>query len=190
MESGFLTASSLSVSRNTPRERSGTRVFGLSCRANLMNLANAPRRSVLFSKENRMAKSLFGARLATGVFLASLGWAAPSFATYGGGACNTCAPVAVVQTSTVALAPQCQTVNQTVYETVYQNSPTTIMETRYRTEMRGRTLHRDAAGHRDFDRAAQVHRDEAGLPNQQRRTEVHRRQAGLCRLNASSANTR
>ena len=36
------------------------------------------------------------------------------------------------QCNVVALAPQCQTVSQTVYETVYENQPYTVMETRYR----------------------------------------------------------
>jgi hypothetical protein len=62
-----------------------------------------------------MSRFMSGARLGAGAVLAVLVWAGPGWATYGGGACHRCAPVAVVQTTTVALAPQCQTVNQTLY---------------------------------------------------------------------------
>src|SRR5262245_3366122 len=66
------------------------------------------------------------------------GMSTPAWATYGGGACHSCAPPAVVesQCNVVALAPQVRTVYQTVYETVYENQPTTVMETRYRTGYR------------------------------------------------------
>src|SRR5882757_2297801 len=84
-------------------------------------------------EELRMSRYMSGVRLLPGALLAVLGWTSPGWATYGGGACNRCAPAPVVQTTTVVLAPQCQTVNQTVYETVYENQPFTAMETRYRT---------------------------------------------------------
>ena len=81
-----------------------------------------------------MFKSFRAVRLATGAVAAMLaGTATPAWATYGGGACHSCAPSPVVATSVVALAPQVQTVYQTVYETVYENEPVTVMETRYRT---------------------------------------------------------
>ena len=81
-----------------------------------------------------MFKSLRTAGLGVGAAVAMLAWSAsPAWATYGGGACHSCAPTPVVATSVVALAPQVQTVYQTVYETVYENEPVTVMETRYRT---------------------------------------------------------
>ena len=83
-----------------------------------------------------MFKSLKVVRLAAGAAAALLGgFATPAWATYGGGACNRCAPAPVVATqlNVVSLAPQVETVYQTVYETVYENEPVTVMETRYRT---------------------------------------------------------
>src|SRR3954453_17877755 len=73
-----------------------------------------------------------------GAVVALLGLSPPAWATYGGGACHSCAPAPVIQTScnVVTLAPQCQTVVQTAYETVYENQPYTVMETRYRTGYR------------------------------------------------------
>src|SRR3954451_15031016 len=69
---------------------------------------------------------------------ALLGLGAPAWATYGGGACHSCAPAPVIATScnVVTLAPQCQTVTQTAYETVYENVPYTVMTTRYRLAYR------------------------------------------------------
>src|SRR3954451_1441191 len=64
-------------------------------------------------EELRMSRFANGARLLSGAVMAVLGWAGPGWATYGGGACHCRAPVAVVQPTTVVLAPQCQTVNQT-----------------------------------------------------------------------------
>src|SRR4051794_5927130 len=73
-----------------------------------------------------------------GAVVALCGLSAPAWGTYGGGACHTCAPAPVIQTTcnVVTLAPQCQTVLQTAYETVYENQPYTVMETRYRTGYR------------------------------------------------------
>src|SRR5271170_530037 len=82
-----------------------------------------------------MSRYMSGVRLLPGALLAILGWAGPGWATYGGGACHRCAPAPVVQTTTVVLAPQCQTVNETVYETAYENQQFTAMETRYRTAL-------------------------------------------------------
>ena len=81
-----------------------------------------------------MSRTMRLLRTAGVLGLTVLGAAAPSWASYGGGACFRCAPAPVVQTqcNVVALAPQCQTVTQTVYETVYENQPYTVMETRYR----------------------------------------------------------
>ena len=59
-----------------------------------------------------------GTCLTLGAVLGVLAWGSPGQATYGGGACHRCGPAPVVQTQAVALAPQCQTVQQTVYETV------------------------------------------------------------------------
>jgi len=66
------------------------------------------------SESMRLARPLWGAALALS------GLASPAWATYGGGACTSCAPAPVVQTqcNVVTLAPQVQTVMQTVYETV------------------------------------------------------------------------
>ena len=83
-----------------------------------------------------MFKSLKVVRLAAGAAAALLGgFAAPAWATYGGGACNRCSPAPVVATqlNVVSLAPQVETVYQTVYETVYETEAVTVMETRYRT---------------------------------------------------------
>src|SRR6476660_1259864 len=83
-----------------------------------------------------MSKSLKVVRLAAGA-AAALFWglSAPAWATYGGGACNRCAPAPVVATqlNVVSLAPRVETSYQTVYETVYETEPVTLMETRYRT---------------------------------------------------------
>src|SRR5690349_93466 len=46
------------------------------------------------------------------------------------------APVVATQCNAVALAPTCQPATQTVLETVYENQPVTVMETRYRTAYR------------------------------------------------------
>ena len=59
-----------------------------------------------------MSRNLKRAWAASAAILGTLGWADPGHATYGGGACNRCAPAPVIQTTTVTLAPQCQTVNQ------------------------------------------------------------------------------
>src|SRR3954462_6823097 len=69
-----------------------------------------------------------------GAVMALLVLSGPAWATYGGGACHRCAPAPVIATqcNVVALAPQVQTVMQTVYETVYENQPYTVMEPRYR----------------------------------------------------------
>ena len=70
--------------------------------------------------------------------LVVLGTAGPAWATYCGGACYRSCPAPVVETqcNVVALAPQCQTLMQTAYETVYENQAYTVMQTRYRTEYR------------------------------------------------------
>src|SRR5947208_12492069 len=83
-----------------------------------------------------MFKSRKEMRLIAGAIIAFFGgFATPAWATYGGGACNRCAPAPVVATqlNVVTLAPQVETSYRTVYETVYENEPVTVMETRYRT---------------------------------------------------------
>ncbi len=77
------------------------------------------------------------ARAATAFLLMGC-FSAPAWATYGGGACNTCtpAPVIATQCDVVSLAPRVETVYQTVYETVYANEPVTVMETAYRMAYR------------------------------------------------------
>src|SRR3954451_10918377 len=81
-------------------------------------------------EETGMSESMKLMRPIAGAALALWGLASPAWATYGGGACTTCAPAPVVATqcNVVALQPQYQTVMQTVYETVYENQPTTVME--------------------------------------------------------------
>src|SRR3954464_3093089 len=81
-----------------------------------------------------MSESMKLMRPIAGAALALWGVATPAWATYGGGACTTCAPAPVIQTqcNVVSLVPQYQTTMQTVYETVYENQPVTVMETRYR----------------------------------------------------------
>src|SRR5215217_2166909 len=68
-------------------------------------------------EETRMSESMKLMRPIAGAALALWGLASPAWATYGGGACTTCAPAPVVQTqcNVVTLAPQYQTVMQTVY---------------------------------------------------------------------------
>src|SRR5208337_2484491 len=98
--------------------------------------ANRDRDARGSAEEYRMFKSLKVVRLAAGAAAALLGgFAAPAWATYGGGACNRCSPAPVVATqlNVVSLAPQVETVYQTVYETVYETEAVTVMETRYRT---------------------------------------------------------
>src|SRR5215210_3758545 len=84
-------------------------------------------------EEQRMSKFLMVAR-AAGAALLVLGLCGPAWATYGGGASYRCcsAPVVVAQCDVAALAPQCQTVLQTVHETVYESQPVTVLQTRYR----------------------------------------------------------
>src|SRR4051812_38783487 len=84
------------------------------------------------------SKNLMRPAFVLGVAAVVLGLGSPAWATYGGGACHSCAPAPVVATScnVVALAPQVQTVMETVYETVYENEPVTVLETRYRQEYR------------------------------------------------------
>ncbi len=77
-----------------------------------------------------MFKSLRAVRLAVCAAALLGGVGTPAWATYGGGACHSCAPAPVVATqlSVVALAPQVETSYQTVYETVYEtrNRPTWV----------------------------------------------------------------
>ena len=84
---------------------------------------------------------------------------------------------------------------QTVYETVYENEPVTVMETRYRQEYRtenytvmrpvagdlaGRPqVHGHAARLPDDQLSEAVHGDEAGLPDRAARAAVHGDEAGL-----------
>src|SRR4051794_10595605 len=77
-------------------------------------------------------------RPAAAVAVAVVGLAGPAWATYGGGACYRVCPPPVIATqcNVVALAPQCQTVLQTAYETVYETQPYTVMETRMRLAYR------------------------------------------------------
>ena len=87
----------------------------------------------------------------------------------------------VVQTTTVVLAPQCQTVNQTVYETAYENQQFTAMETRYRTVLKAEqyTVMRPVAEtsyvQRKYSVMKPVTQTSAG------RAPLHRREAGLQR---------
>ncbi len=137
-------------------------------------------------------------RLAAAAVVAFFGGlSTPAWATYGGGACHSCAPPAVVesQCNVVALAPQVQTVYQTVYETVYDYEPMTVMETRYRmayktenytvmrpvlgNQLRRAALHRDEAGVPDRQPGASLHRDEAGLPDRAARASLHGAEAGV-----------
>src|SRR5262245_50567392 len=83
-------------------------------------------------------------RMARGALAAALGVLAlgsSARATYCGAASYRCCPAPVVQAqcNVVALAPQCQNVVQTAYETVYENQPYTVMETRYRMAYRTET---------------------------------------------------
>src|SRR5437868_13295197 len=89
-------------------------------------------------EESCMSESRFLMRPLAGAAVVLWGLSGQAWATYGGGACHRCAPAPVVATAcnVVALAPQVQTVMQTVYETVYENQPVTVMETRYRQEFR------------------------------------------------------
>ena len=81
---------------------------------------------------------LRGSRSLAAALLLVLGAAGTGRASYCGGAGYRCCPAPVVQAqcNTVALAPQCQTLTQTTYETVVENQPYTVMATRYRTAYR------------------------------------------------------
>jgi len=75
------------------------------------------------SQSRNMMRPIVGAALVLS------GLACPAWATYGGGACHSCAPAPMIQAqcNVVPLVPQVQTVMQTVYETVYENQPVTVM---------------------------------------------------------------
>src|SRR5437764_440548 len=77
-------------------------------------------------------------RRVPGAAVALWGLAASAWASSGGGACHRCSLVPVIQThcNVVALGPQCQPLTETVYETVYQHQPYTVMEPRYRQAFR------------------------------------------------------
>ena len=77
----------------------------------------------------------FPAWLTIIVGLAALGAPGQAGASYCGGASYRVAPTAAVvaQCQVVTLAPQCTTLMQTSYETVYERVPYTVMQTQYRT---------------------------------------------------------
>src|SRR5262252_4014007 len=79
----------------------------------------------------RMSTCLRVLRVAALGVVGVLGLAGQAGATYCGGASYRCAPAPCVQTqcNVVTLAPQCQTVLQTAFETVYENQPYTVLET-------------------------------------------------------------
>src|SRR5208337_1673214 len=111
--------------------------------------ANRDRDARGSAEEYRMFKSLKVVRLAAGAAAALLGgFAAPAWATYGGGACNRCSPAPVVATqlNVVSLAPQVETVYQTenetvsrpMWETSFVERKYTVMKPVYQTENRER----------------------------------------------------
>ena len=95
------------------------------------NARRQPRRS-LASRSPRTHGRPYSRRGRKPVFREP-GLSGQAWATYGGGACFSCAPVVPTQCNVVTLVPQVQTVYaQTVYETVYENEAYTVMQTRYK----------------------------------------------------------